>query len=372
MTTDIVALSGNPEEPEITLPENVRRIHRLPATLQGAVSQVRALAPDILLFGVNTTAVVSLPTLLGSLRLAPLQLTNFVSPSTTGLWGMDLFVSGTLLETTEAEVHHTERLVRLEGPGFCFALDLDPVEPGRIPTREALGVPPDALLIVSGANFHKAGPETRRAWARILAALPEAVLLLWPFGPNWQMDYPEAAFEEAMRRALAEEGVAPDRLRIARTMPDRESVLGLVAAADFYVDAFPHSGATSLFDPLQFGIPVLTVAGRTLRARQGAAILRDFGLDELVMPDPDAYVREAVALARDGARRQRLRERILEAWQRRPRCLDPADHARQWQELLLEETARLAHDPARRAFSEIAGAVPSRSAHVPARPTQSA
>jgi protein O-GlcNAc transferase len=58
------------------------------------------------------------------------------------------------------------------------------------------------------------------------------------------------------------------------------------------------------------GCPVLTWRGPTFAGRVAASLLVAAGLRELAVPDRDAYVAEAVALARDPGRRAALRSHL--------------------------------------------------------------
>jgi predicted O-linked N-acetylglucosamine transferase (SPINDLY family) len=99
--------------------------------------------------------------------------------------------------------------------------------------------------------------------------------------------------------------------------------------ADVYLDSFPFSGATSLLDPLDAGLPVVTMDGTTFRALVGPALLRSIGLEELIAPDPQSYVGLACSLGRDGAGRTHLCERIRKAMQSQPKFYDARWYAGQ-------------------------------------------
>jgi predicted O-linked N-acetylglucosamine transferase (SPINDLY family) len=63
------------------------------------------------------------------------------------------------------------------------------------------------------------------------------------------------------------------------------------------------------------GVPVVTLGGQTHTGRVGVSLLGAIGLDELIAPNREAYVRIAVELARDPQRlaslRGSLRQRML-------------------------------------------------------------
>jgi predicted O-linked N-acetylglucosamine transferase (SPINDLY family) len=84
---------------------------------------------------------------------------------------------------------------------------------------------------------------------------------------------------------------------------------------DIALDSHPFSGATTSFDALWMGVPVVTLAGGTFLSRMTASHLIPLGLADLVASTPEEYVNIAVALALDPPRlaalRSSLRERLL-------------------------------------------------------------
>jgi len=296
----------------------------LPADPREQVDQLRAAGLDVAVFGTNVTAVFHEVTRLALHRVAPLQVVNNSSCTTTGLPEIDLYVSGTLTESADAPAHFSERLGLVAGPAHAFNYEADRSEPTGTWTRAALGLPEDAIVFVTAANYFKIIPEMREAWVRLLAAVPGSRLLVHPFNPNWSSDYPIRRFAAEFDRVLAARGVATDRLVISTVkFPSRNDVKELLRVGDIYLDTFPFGGVNSLVDPLELGLPVVAWEGGTFRSRMGGALLRALGLDELIATDEAGYLALATQLAGDAARRADLKTRINERMGRAPLFLDP-------------------------------------------------
>ena len=120
------------------------------------------------------------------------------------------------------------------------------------------------------------------------------------------------------------------------TLPGPEAVLALNRIADVYLDAVPYNGATSLLDPLRAGIPVVVADGGELRFAQGAAMLRELGVPELVAADEEEYVELAVQLGSDDSLLHSMRERIRDRMRRTPDFLNPRLYGRRVSEALLQ------------------------------------
>ncbi len=295
----------------------------LPPDINSQLQVLRDAMLDIAVFGTNVTAVLNEVTRLALHRVAPLQVVNNSSCTTTGLPEIDLYVSGTLTEEPGASAQFTERLGLLPGPAHAFNYQADRQEPALQWTRELLGIPTDALVFVSAANYYKITPEMQVAWAKLLAAVPGSRLLLHPFNPNWSSSYPIKRFTVDFDRVLAAHGVNPDRLVVSTLrLPSRCDVRELLRIGDIYLDTFPFAGVNSLVDPLEAGLPVITREGHTFRSRMGAALLRSLNLNELITDHAEAYHELAVRLATDSDQRSRLRNQIASAMEATPLFLD--------------------------------------------------
>lgn len=295
----------------------------LSGELANQLKELRAANLDVAVFGTNVTAVFHEVTRLALHRVAPLQVVNNSSCTTTGLPEIDLYVSGGATESLEAPAHFTERLALLEGPAHAFNYEADKQTPSGTWTRKSLGVAADAMLFVSAANFYKITPEMRESWARLLAAVPGSRLLVHPFNPNWSSHYPIKRFCAEFDAVLAAHGVATDRLIVSSVkFPSRTDVGELLKLGDLYLDTFPFAGVNSLIDPLEHGVPVVTQEGTAFRSRMGAALLRTLGLDELIVTSAEAYHDTCVRLANDPAARAALRARITQAMETQPLFLD--------------------------------------------------
>ena len=298
------------------------RVVHLTGEFPEQVAAIRRDDLDLLAIATNIGALTHSVTLLAAQRLARKQFTYFSSPVTTGMPHIDYYVSGTLSETDGAQEHYREKLLTMPGTGFCFSYASDPSQPATKPTRADFGLPADAVVFASGANYYKVIPETIEAWARIIAAVPNSRLLLYPFGPAWSNYYPSAPFMQQIYGAFVRQGLGVDRLVVLPSQPNRATVKEALKLCDIYLDSLRHSGGHSLVDPLEVGLPAISVEGPLLRSRHGAAILHSLQLDGLVAHDVADYERLAVALGRDLAFRADWRKRVVTAMQANPAFLD--------------------------------------------------
>jgi hypothetical protein len=268
---------------------------------------------DVLIAGANVTNTCKFPwTLLMAQRLARLQVAMHCSNLTTGLASVDLFINGKLNEPDDAQDDYTEELALVPGSSNHYVFGGKPVKPEEL-TRERIGVPDAALLLATGANYFKIGPELLTTWARILEAVPTAHLVMYPFNPNWTTHYPHKdGFLRFVQERFAERGIGVDRLHVLESQASRAPLLGVLKLADLYLDSFPYSGAVSLLDPLSVGCPPVVREGHTARCRQSAALLKEIGLDVLVTRSIEDYVTVVKRLLTDHSLRREIAEAVKE------------------------------------------------------------
>ncbi len=233
-------------------------------------------------------------------RPAPIQVHWLGYPGTLGAPCVDYLVGDAVVTPPAEAADYTEHLVLL--PGSYQSNDRSRVD--RVPpSRQALGLPRNAIVFCCFNATYKLNPEVLDAWAAILAAVPEGILWLLVR----RDDDPAIA---NLRREAGARAIAPERLVFAsrRAHPD---YLGLYRHADVFLDTWPYNAHTTAGDALWMGCPVLTRRGETFAGRVAESLLRAMNLPELVAADTEAYVRAAVALARDPGRRGALSTRLV-------------------------------------------------------------
>ena len=295
----------------------------LPKEFGSQVQTIRADDLDILFFGTNLTAINKPVGSLAMHRLARVQTTSFCSPTTTGIRHMDYYIAGKYtVPDASYQQQYREQLAVMEGSGFCFKYATESEVATVKPTRQSLGIDDNTTVFISGANFYKILPELRETWVNILAAVPNSILILYPFGPAWTRTYPATPFVNNLNAICAKYGVNNNRLRFVKQLPSRADVKEFLQLADVYLDSYPYAGATSLIDPLQVGLPTVVVEGNALRFRQGAAMLRELQMPDLITNSEASYIQLAVTLGTNPQLRQRYRQEIQQKMQANPACFD--------------------------------------------------
>ncbi|MGE0718342.1 MAG: tetratricopeptide repeat protein [Alphaproteobacteria bacterium] len=232
-------------------------------------------------------------------RPAPVQASWIGWIDTTGLGAIDHLVTDGV-EVPPGEDHlYAERVVRLPVGAMCWTPP--PYAPEVVPPPMTRGAPPTFGCF---NNLAKVNDGVVALWARVMAAVPNARLLLKakPLG--------DPAVAAAVGARFAAHGVAPDRIVMQGRSPHAE-MLARYGEVDVALDPFPYSGGQTSVEALWMGVPVITLAGDRMVARQTAGYLTTLGRTEWIAADADAYVAAATALATDpdGATRARASQR---------------------------------------------------------------
>ncbi|MDH5189964.1 MAG: FkbM family methyltransferase [Gammaproteobacteria bacterium] len=264
---------------------------------------------DGMLFATNVTAVTNPMFILASHRLARVQISTMASPVSTGIRNMDYFLSSVFNEPVHnPQEQYTEKLIQIPGGLNHFSYQYDKVKSTFSSLeRKTLGIPSEAIVFFSGANFFKILPELSEVWVKIIAKVPNSILVLMPFNPNWTSQYPEHVFLSRLTQEFEQAGIDKDRLRIINPVPHRVDVHEVIKLADIYLDSFPFAGSCSVFDPLSVGCPPVVWSGKTARSRHGATLLKMFDLEEMIAESEQDYIDKAVALACD----ENLKNKII-------------------------------------------------------------
>ena len=323
----------------------------LPGALSEQLDLLRNCQLDVAVFSTNLTAECNVVTRLALHRVAPLQVATNTTGITSGLPEIDLQLTGTLASTDRVVAQFAERLALLPGPSHTFDFDADRAEMQMACTREDFGLPKDAFVFVTTADFRKIIPEMQLTWARLLATVPRSYLLVHPFSGQEPAGHTIHHFYSAFEEMLQREGVDTARLVVSTvTFPSRTDLQGLVSLGDAYLDTYPVSSVAELAGPLSLGIPVVGWEGEMLRSRTGGSLLRSLGLEELIADSADAYQAIAAKLAADPTYRESCRARIRAQMTVVPAYLDSTATSQAFGRLIegaCNEVATQQHTPLR-------------------------
>ena len=225
---------------------------------------------------------------------APVQVTWNGYPNTTGMRAMDYRITDLRADPPGISEHlYSETLVRL--PDVYMVFTPPATSPGPSPTPYLKN---GHITLGSFNALFKVTPRAIRVWSDLLHTLPKSRLLMFTV--------PAGRTRDRVVGAFAAHGIDEGRLDLMPRLPFME-FLKAYSRVDIALDSFPYNGTTTTCQTLWMGVPVVTIAGKSLVSRVGVTMLTSVGLEKCVAEDEEDYIRRTIALASNPARLQELR-----------------------------------------------------------------
>lgn len=297
----LVAYSNNPVDDEVT--DTLRTLfdewHPLRHLSDaGAAELIRSHQTDILVdlaghTGENRLAIFGL-------RPAPVQVSWLGYWASTGLSEIDYFFADPISFPPDSSEWFAERVYRLARTRLCLAI---PTPSRPIPVVEPPSLKNGHVTFGSFQQVVKITPEVLSVWTKVLAGVPGSrlrlqskALALAPIRDKLRMELDRAGFDLARVDLLG--------------AVDLDDYLEAHGEIDILLDTFPYPGGTTTAFALWMGVPTITLAGDTVIARQGAAMLGCVGLSDWVSTSQEEYVALAQAKSADLSALTDLRLRL--------------------------------------------------------------
>jgi len=193
-------------------------------------------------------------------RCAPVQAHYIGYHATTGLATIDWFIGDEETAPPEFQDQFSERLYRL--PGLWLAYPSDP----PFPEAKAL-MQTDRPVLGSFCQVSKITEATLEFWGEALRAVPEALLVLKDRGLQ------DPAVRERLENALASHGVERDRIWFLAPVVEWRDHVDHYNILDVALDTTPWSSATTGFEALAMGVPLMAIKGNCMAARMSSSLV---------------------------------------------------------------------------------------------------
>ncbi len=227
-------------------------------------------------------------------RVAPVQLTWFGHPDTTGIANLDAYVSTGLFDIDEAHDFYTEKLISLVQAGNMSYYHRPPA-PGCDDGRQSFGLEDRQHIYCCPQLLLKIQPVMDRLFLGILERDPDAVILLFESREkHWRL---------ALEKRFA--GLSPllkARVRFLPAIP-YQRFLRLLQLSDVVLDTVTFNGFNTTLEAFSVGTPVITLPGKLQRERFGYGLYSGMGFMELVAKTESEYIDLAIRVAADRAYR---------------------------------------------------------------------
>ena len=228
-------------------------------------------------------------------RAAPVQI-SYHDCATSGLAQMDYWLTDKSLHPADTPEKFREELYRL--PVFY---QFPP--PADFPAVSSLPTDQNGFLTFGSFNKpEKINDHVIALWADVLASVPHSRLFL-----KHRNYFEDANLVKHWQSKFAQFGITEDRLLLVGNIDERAEHLALYHHIDIALDPFPFNGATTTYEALAMGVPVVAMQGKHFVDRVAGSILQRVGLDHLIADTPRTYINATQALAENLSDLRRLR-----------------------------------------------------------------
>ena len=243
---------------------------------------------------------------LGCLRLAPIQMTSWSHPQTSGLPTIDYFLTSDLMEPENAQDHYTEQLVRLPN----LAIHYTPLEiQSQATSKQEIGIADDEIMFWCCQSLFKYLPQHDDVFPRIAKKLKPSKFVFIEHHSSKRIT---KVFRQRLSHAFKEFGLNYQDHCIFLPHMDSRKFDGTGAIADVFLDSIGWSGGNTTLEAIAHNIPVMTLPGEMMRGRHTMAILKMMGIEETIAVSKDDYVQMAVRLGQDAEYRQYISQQIAQ------------------------------------------------------------
>ena len=216
---------------------------------------------------------------------APIQVSWLGYPNTTGLSSIDYRLTDSIADPKgKNDMFYSEELFRLPNGFQCYN--------GHNNVKSSISIPYEKngyITFGSFNNFAKINKNVVKAWLKILKLVPNSRLLLKSSDVNFK--------NFINQQYLSDFRIDKDRIIYLERFLDIKEHLKNYNKIDIALDTFPFNGATTSFEALWMGVPVITLNGDRHVSKVGASILTNINLTEFISADLDTYIDQAVQLA---------------------------------------------------------------------------
>jgi predicted O-linked N-acetylglucosamine transferase (SPINDLY family) len=295
----IIHLPSSPSDAvSLRLNSYCQEVIHLPPGLEESSAMLRQLNLELLFY--TDIGMHPWMGMLACRRHAPLQVTGWGVPQTSGMATIDAYLSGDAVEPEDGDDHYSEVLVRLPGLPCSYPRALIQAPPRP---REWFLLPEGEPLFGCLQLLEKIHPEFDTVLEQLAQTVPQAWFVF--------IESKTSQLTEIFLNRLARTAPTACARLILLSRLERPDFLALSACIDVLLDPFHFCSGITLFETLHTGTPIVTMEGRFLRSRFVAGAYNVIGVAQPpVTHSAQEYVEVAARLITNPEARKQLAEEI--------------------------------------------------------------
>ena len=234
-------------------------------------------------------------------QVAPIQINYLGYPGTLGSKVYNYIIADKIILPKKFKKNYSEKILYLPN---CY----QPNQANREVSKknfqkEDFNLPEKKFVFGCFNNSYKITPNIFKCWMKILKKSRNSVL--------WLLQKHNTGRENIKREAI-KNGVNPKRIIFAERV-SVEDHLKRIGFIDLFLDTYPYNAHTTASEAIKMGVPVLTIIGESFASRVASSILKNVGLEELIVNNVDDYTDIAVKIANDKKKLWYLKNHLSKA-----------------------------------------------------------
>jgi protein O-GlcNAc transferase len=232
-------------------------------------------------------------------RCAPVQAHYIGYHATTGLPTMDAFIGDRETAAADLQDQFSETLWRLPRPWLAFPQTME------FPQATSL-METSRPILGAFSQASKLSDTTLLFWSEALRRVPDAMLLLK------SRELQDPAIRQRLEERLSLLGVSPGRLIFVAPLGSWHDHVYHYNYLDVALDTTPWSSATTGFEALSMGVPLVAIRGNTMASRMSSSLVKGLQQDRWIAQKPEDFAdiveslcNDLVVLREERSKRQR-------------------------------------------------------------------
>ena len=231
-------------------------------------------------------------------HVAPIQINYLGYPGTLGSKIYDYIIADKIILPKKFKKNYSEEVLYLPG---CYQPNQTKLEISKKNFRKKdFNLPKDSFVFGCFNNSYKITPNIFNCWMRILKKSENSVL--------WLLASSNIGRDNLKKESM-KNGVDPKRIIFA----DRVSVeehLKRIGLIDLFLDTYPYNAHTTAREAIKMSVPILTLIGESFASRVASSLLKNVGLEELIVNNIHDYARVAIKIANDKKKLRTLKNHL--------------------------------------------------------------
>ena len=218
---------------------------------------------------------------------APIKVNYLGYPGTIGAKCYNYIIADKIVLPQKEIKNFTEEVLYLPNCYQPNQLKIDVSQKNL--TKKEVGLPEKDFIFGCLNNSYKITPLIFNSWMNILKSSEKSTL--------WLLEISDEGKKNLAKEA-SKSGVDPKRIIFAKKLPVEEH-LERIKFIDLFLDTFPYNAHTTASEVIRMGVPIVTLKGSSFASRVSSSILKNVGLEELIVNNIDDYTNLIIKIAND-------------------------------------------------------------------------